>query len=139
MLAAASSMPGLLLAAQGSEILRNAGWTLFLFILLGNYRKPGSRLPLGLKPSVLAIALCYAALFVVTLAGLPHGGLIPGVAARVGMAVLGMLLVEQVYRNKTVQERWMVKFACLGIGAMFGYDFYMYTHAMLFHEMSLES
>jgi len=62
-------------------------------------------------------------------------GVLPSVTARVCQAVLGMLLVEQVYRNKTIQERWAIKFACLGIGAMFVYDFYMYSQAMLFHEM----
>ena len=60
----------------------------------------------------------------------------PSVAARVGMAVLGMLLVEQLYRNKPEQERWAIKFACLGIGGMFAYDFYLYSDAMLFHEIN---
>ena len=60
----------------------------------------------------------------------------PSVAARVGMAVLGMLLVEQLYRNKPLQERWAIKFACLGIGGMFAYDFYLYSDAMLFRQVN---
>ena len=122
------------------EILRNAGWSLFLVVLLGNYRDPKSRLPYKLRPALLGAALCYL-LFLGTvsagywdLALLTDLGLAP-VAARVGLAVSGMLLVEQVYRNKSVQERWAVKFACLGIGGMFAYDFYMYSHAMLFREV----
>jgi putative PEP-CTERM system histidine kinase len=49
-----------------------------------------------------------------------------------------MLLVEQVYRNKTIEERWAIKFACLGIGGMFAYDFYVYTNMMLFRELNPE-
>src|SRR5205823_4132600 len=57
-------------------------------------------------------------------------------AAFMGLSVYGMLLVEQVYRNKTIEERWAIKFACLGIGGMFAYDFYMYSNTMLFRELN---
>jgi putative PEP-CTERM system histidine kinase len=60
------------------------------------------------------------------------------VVGRLGIAVLGMLLVEQLYRNRGTQERWAIKFACMGIGAMFAYDFYMYSDTLLFRELSQE-
>lgn len=124
------------------EILRNAGWSLFLVLMLGNYRDPVSRLPFQLRPSLLFAAVFYLLFLVATVAGrwnllLDTGmGFMPNVGARVCLAVFGMLLVEQVYRNKTAQERWGIKFACLGICAMFAYDFYMYSHTMLFHEVN---
>jgi putative PEP-CTERM system histidine kinase len=40
-----------------------------------------------------------------------------------------------VYRNKTIEERWAIKFACLGVGGMFAYDFYMYSNTVLFREL----
>jgi putative PEP-CTERM system histidine kinase len=122
------------------EILRDAGWSAFLIGLLGHYRDPDSRLPFRLQPMVFAAACLYALLLVATVIGywnlplLGDLGLLPTVAAHVVFAVYGMLLIEQVYRNKTVQERWAIKFACLGIGGMFAYDFYMYSHTMLFRE-----
>ena len=121
------------------EILRDAAWTAVLVILLGNYRQPESRWPGRFKGSVLLMVLCYAVLLLASLLAvsrldwLTELGLLPDVTARVGLAVLGMLLVEQLYRNKPLQERWAIKFACLGIGAMFAYDFYMYSDTMLFH------
>ncbi len=121
------------------ELARNAAWSVFLLVLLGNWRSPASRLPFGLRPTVFAASVCYLLFLGADLAGywdlalLEQTGLAP-LAARVGIAVAGMLLVEQVYRNKTIQERWAIKFACLGIGGMFAYDFYMYSHAMLFRE-----
>lgn len=124
------------------EILRNAGWSAFLILMLGNYRDPASRLPFQLRPAPLIAAVFYLLFLVATVIGrmdlmlVNHIGFMPNVGARVCLAVFGMLLVEQVYRNKTAQERWGIKFACLGICAMFAYDFYMYSHTMLFHEVS---
>lgn len=138
----ASSGPAVSVWTEALEIVRNGAWSAVLVLMLGHYRNPGAFL--GLRRPVLLGIAAYLLLLVVKLVlqldlmYKTDSGLVPNVMARVCMAVLGMLLVEQVYRNKTVQERWMVKFACLGIGAMFGYDFYMYTHAMLFHEMSPE-
>ena len=124
--------------SDGFEVARNAVWSLFLVVLLGDWRDPDSKLPLGLRPVLFAAAVCY----VLALAAASFGywdlalleTVLP-VMARVMQAVGGMLLVEQAYRNKTTQERWAVKFACLGIGAMFAYDFYLYSHAMLFREV----
>ncbi|WP_020655373.1 XrtA/PEP-CTERM system histidine kinase PrsK [Massilia niastensis] len=124
------------LSSDVLEILRNGSWMLFLALLLGRWREPDSRLPFRLSSSAAAGGLGYAALLALALLGywdLAHSGLgLVPVTGRVGLAITGMLLVEQVYRNRSLQERWAVKFACIGIGAMFAYDFYLYSHAMLF-------
>ena len=52
------------------------------------------------------------------------------------MAVLGMLMVEQLYRNKSAQERWAIKFLCLGMGGQFVFDFYLYSDFALFRRIS---
>ncbi|WP_312514479.1 XrtA/PEP-CTERM system histidine kinase PrsK [Massilia sp.] len=125
---------------DGFEILRNAGWSLFLLALLGNWRAPGSRLPFGLRPSLAVAAAVYLGCLLANLLGhwdlaqVREHGQAPA-ALRVAMAVWGMLLVEQVYRNRSIQERWAVKFACLGVGGLFAYDFYLYSHTMLFREV----
>lgn len=127
------------------EILRSAAWSVVLLQLLGNVRDPASRWPFRLRAPVFWGAGFYLLLLLATVAlrtdlMLATGsGLLPNVTARVCQAVLGMLLVEQLYRNKTVQERWAIKFVCLGIGVMFVYDFYMYSQAMLFHDMNPDS
>lgn len=51
------------------------------------------------------------------------------------LAVLGLSLVEQLYRGVKQHRRWGIKFFCLGTGALFGYDFVMYAHALLFKEL----
>jgi putative PEP-CTERM system histidine kinase len=124
--------------SDGFEVARNAVWSLFMVVLLGDWRKAGSRLPFGLRPTLFAAAVCY--LLALAAASLGYWDLallesVLPVTVRVAQAVGGMLLVEQAYRNKTTQERWAIKFACLGIGGMFAYDFYLYSHAMLFREV----
>lgn len=48
------------------------------------------------------------------------------------LAVAGLVLVEQFYRNSTPQERWAIKYLCLALGSAFIFDFYLYSEAMLF-------
>jgi len=124
------------------EIVHNGGWSAFLIILIGHFQDKDSRLPMRLRPSLVLIVLFYLLFFGATVLGklefefLTETGLMPSAAARIGVAVLGMLLVEQLYRNKPEQERWAIKFACLGIGGMFVYDFYLYSDVMLFHRVN---
>ncbi|HEY1150898.1 MAG TPA: XrtA/PEP-CTERM system histidine kinase PrsK [Pseudoduganella sp.] len=133
---AVTAEPALLLYL--AELLRDAAWTAALLALQGHMRTaPGARR----SRSVTMIAAFYFALLLAALVA----PLIPqlvefhvSVLGRLGIAVLGMLLVEQLYRNRGVQERWAIKFACLGIGAMFAYDFYMYSDTLLFRELSEE-
>ena len=46
--------------------------------------------------------------------------------------MLGLLLVEQVFRNQTEQNRWGAKPLCLGLGGLFLYDVYLYSQALMF-------
>ncbi len=51
-------------------------------------------------------------------------------------AIAGMVLVEQFYRNSSVQERWGIKHLCLALGGIFVFDFYLFSEAMLFAAIS---
>ncbi|PIE39132.1 MAG: PEP-CTERM system histidine kinase PrsK [Gammaproteobacteria bacterium] len=53
-----------------------------------------------------------------------------------GIALCGLVAVEQVYQNASESERWANKFLCLGLGGLFMYDFLMYADAMLFNEIN---
>lgn len=50
-------------------------------------------------------------------------------------AVGGLILVEQLFRNSPLEHRWTVKYFCFGLGAIFAYDFYLYTDALLFQRL----
>jgi len=51
------------------------------------------------------------------------------------LAVLGLLLLENLYRNADEETRWSVKHICFGLGAVFAYDFFLYADAALFNRI----
>jgi putative PEP-CTERM system histidine kinase len=48
------------------------------------------------------------------------------------LAIVGLMLVEQLYRNSPSGQRWAIKFTCLGLGGVFILDFVLYSKALLF-------
>ena len=50
----------------------------------------------------------------------------------VGLVVVGLVLVEQIYRNTRTDERWRIKLLCFALGTLFVYEFYLYSEAILF-------
>ncbi len=52
--------------------------------------------------------------------------------AHVIFSIVGLILVEQLFRNSTPDQHWTIKFLCLGLGALFGVDFIVYTKSLLF-------
>jgi len=127
------------------EIARNAGWSAFLLGLLNPSRQKSSVNGFGASRQTAGYAAIYAALILATIlsyheAGLLQNiaGLISGSIGHIGMAVMGMLLIEQLFRNASGKERWAIKFACLGIGGLFAYDFYFYVDALLFKRVNVE-
>ncbi len=68
----------------------------------------------------------------------PTGGLFWrfSIAIRLALAVGSILLVENLYLNTPVEERWNVNLLCIALGGVFLYDFILYSDALLFHRMS---
>ena len=59
----------------------------------------------------------------------------PRLFTHVIYAVIGLMLVEQVYRNATQESKWSIKFLCLGLGALFMIDFFVYSKSLLFAQL----
>ena len=84
----------------------------------------------GLKSAALPIALPAAAWFFY-----PEGF---QASSRLAFSVLlavpvaGLVLTEQVFRHALHQARWAVKPLCLGLGAGFMFDVYLFADALLF-------
>jgi len=115
--------------------LRHAALAGFMLLLLRPWSSQlqtwRARLWLGLPVLLLAASLASNLAL-----GLPTGTW-PGagralLVTQLGWAVLGLLLVEQVWRNQTEQNRWGAKPLCLGLGGLFLYDVYLYSQALMF-------
>jgi putative PEP-CTERM system histidine kinase len=129
------------------EILRSAGWSAFLIALIGPFQqKRNFTLIPKIRISVIAIAVVYLVLICYTLFVYRSDSLfqdlplttLTGIVGNVIIAIIGITLVEQFYRNSPVEKRWGIKFICLGIGAIFIYDFYLYSDALLFRTINID-
>lgn len=55
--------------------------------------------------------------------------------AHVVSAIIGLILIEQIYRNTFSEQRWSIKYLCLGLGALFIVDFILYSKSLLFDTL----
>ena len=128
--------------AAAFDLLRYAAWAVFLLRLL---RPLADSLAPGRFRLVLA---ALAGLACVSLAANLCTGLLPSlgqqaqrllVASQLAWAVLGLLLVEQVFRNQAEQSRWSAKPLCLGLGGLFLFDVYLFSQALMFGRIDADA
>ena len=141
-LQAGFSIPGLDLV-WAAEVVRNLLWVFLLLHVLKPFAEGSalySRLLGYVRLACLALGLVMLAMLVDVPAAIEQ--MRPAALQRefslVGQllfAVLGMALVEQLFRNTPIEQRWGIKYLCFGLGVMFAFDFYLYTDALLFHRL----
>jgi len=135
--AAAISNWGVLGAVQPLESARAAAWLYFLASVLGTAADArGNRTILRIAPLALgAIAILndlrFAGAESITDFDFTQ------IVARLAMAIAGMLLVENLYRNAGSEQRWHVVPLCIALGGMFAYDLFLYSDALLFHRVDI--
>jgi putative PEP-CTERM system histidine kinase len=126
------------------EVLRAAFWFAFLALLLDSglhaRQRTVLRWPLGLV-AVYCVAMAAYGLFGGSTEpaadGFPRMS-VPLIGGFIGLSLVGMALVEQLYRNAHPERRWGIKFLALGIGGMFAFDFALYSEALLFKRVSVD-
>ena len=117
------------------ELLRNAGWFLFLLTLLNFAQPNGGRWPVYISAYCLVVMGVQLLLW---LGWMPFSGILSlfvGPPAALMQMVMAMLLLEQLYRNTLPEQRWGIKFMCLGLLGLFIFDFYMFAEAVLFNAV----
>jgi putative PEP-CTERM system histidine kinase len=134
-------------AAYCMENLRVGAWYAFMLLLM---RQPTPRTAaqgrgaigvhsglLAAAAAVVVVGLTASALMLFNVRGLGDPGrlwLLDAVAS----AVLGAVLVEQLLRNVTVDSRWNVKPLCLALAAMYFFDLYYFSDALLFNRFDAD-
>lgn len=128
---------------QLTEILRTASWIFVLLTLLGT-RLQGTNHILATDRWVpwfaTAILLVLAAVFgveplVEQLSPAFDISLYANFSAWLAMSIVGLLLLEQFFRNSNEDELWATKHMCVGLGILFAFDFFMYAEALLFRHL----
>ncbi len=127
------------------EVLRNAGWFAFLLGLLG-FWNAGKRRRHIRNTGWVIFLLCLSLMGLVLAA---RSGLTLGLDVRafnrlvltnnLAQAIIGLMLVEQFYRNTARDQQWAVRYLFLGLGGLFAYDLYLYANALLFTRLDAAS
>src|SRR4051812_2889554 len=55
---------------------------------------------------------------------------------QLALSLLGLMLIEQLFRNANHSGRESLKFFCIGIGALFAYDLFLFSEVELIHGIS---
>ncbi len=125
------------------ETLRNAAWFFLLNILISRQQFNSNYGLLRLSRTAHAVALFMVCIFILEISS----GTLFYVKQLVGaktpirltshllFAVIGLVLIEQLYRNAVTEFRWTIKFLCLGLGAIFAVDFIVYSKSLLFVQI----
>jgi putative PEP-CTERM system histidine kinase len=133
-LVGASITPASIATADTVDALRYAAW----FVLVASLLHGDATTSLKRIPRWIATAVVLALALAVGLSeGLPfaaRAGLTPRAefGVRIGLAVFGLALAEQLYRRAHAQARWAIKPLCLALVGVFGYELFLYADAMLF-------
>ena len=115
-----------------AELLRSGVWIVFLARLLAEIgvgrmtRYAAQAVWIGFLTVGMVVWLLSAKFGDV---GRMDAVLIPGGLA---LALTGLVLIEQLYRNSPLDLRWSLKLLVLGLGGMFAYDLFLYSQAVLF-------
>ena len=111
------------------EVLRTAAWIIFVTALAASLGV--SRVTRWLAHASWAVSLVVGIVMIV----LRWQGLLQETVGAVmimggiSMGLVGLILIEQVYRVAPAESRWALKFLCLGIAGMFAYDLVLFSHA----------
>lgn len=149
--ASIARLAGALAASSVLEVVRDASWFAFIGYLLTRphrFAKPTANASPAVVPLRqrmprllwLGVATLTAASIVELLRLGAFEIVTPSLyfGIRVLLSIVALMLIEQVYRGTAPDDRWSIKFFCLGVGGLFAYDLAVYADAMLFRQMDVE-
>ncbi len=137
-LAAYENWSGLRLTSliEAMENLRSVCWIAFLWSVLQGGTADTNK---GLGRYIVSIFFAFSILLLgyelyQPLAG--ESGFTVRCLLRLMLVIAGLMLIETLFRNTSDDERWKIKFLCIGIGGLFAYDLFFYADALLFGEVN---
>lgn len=133
-----------LLAASLADIFRHGAWYAFLLCLLapeGGKAFDKALLPAWLAPACWLTVLGGVGLQLALALGLlpPDQWLRTALFHALAMPVLGLMLVEQLFRAVSDDSAWNIKPLCLGLAGQFIFDIYLFSDALMFNKVDTDA
>jgi len=126
------------------ELLRSLAWFSFLLVMLRTAYKSSDQVNKNFKITFIGLSVFIVGLMLLALYRISGGSLFEFIAGNdvlIGhllISIGGLVIIEQLYRNTSEEHRSALKYLWIAIGAMFAYDFYMYSDAFLFQRIDNE-
>lgn len=123
------------------DVGRYGLWLSFLLLLQPT---PSEATPVGLS----ALGATSLGLVVLAVVGQVVAYVAPGESAlllrglpmmSMALAILGLVLIEQVFRNVDPDSRWSVKPVSAALAGSFAFDLYMYSQAVIFGDVDIDA
>ena len=124
------------------DLARYVAWFVFGFVLLLRPTGPQQGARVAMLAGLGAVAVLAIAVLVTAgaLGAERTGGLARNVPlASLALPVLGLVLVEQLFRNAAEASRWQSKPLCLGLACIFLFDIYLHSNVLLFGQFDADS
>ena len=124
-----------LFSASALDLLRYGLWFTFLLLLVHPARRAADRDEgAWLTPAAVILIAAGAALLLMRAVGgqvdAPPSRAWLGIS--LALPVMGLVLLEQLFRNLGDDSRWNAKPVCLGLACVFAFDVYLFSEALLF-------
>lgn len=122
------------------ELLRDAAWIALLFAMLRNASRQG--VIHGQMKRILGLATFVLIVLLLGMGALEFAfewDILSGktkVLGQIALSLLGLSLVEQIWRNTPGFGRSSLKYLCIGVATILAFDFFMYADALLFGQVA---
>jgi putative PEP-CTERM system histidine kinase len=125
-----------------AEVLRYGAWLLFVGALLGAWPTAGLR-SLRVCADTIWIGLALYCIWPVVggsggTPAVPFIVDVPMIGVLI-LALVGLVFLEQIYRNVQPDQRWALKFLVMALGVMFAYDIFLYSYAVLYRQFNISA
>ena len=129
--------PGWELGIHAADVLRYFWWCIFILLFLQKGKKQA--LATSKKTFFLIfLGACFLSFLLVDFLS-PVSGLIGNNFLMLILALAGLILVEQLFRNVPEDSLWSAKPVCLGLAGIFVFDLYVFSQGVLFKEISSDA
>jgi putative PEP-CTERM system histidine kinase len=121
-----------------AEIGRGLAWILALSSIAGRAA------PRWLRITVLSVGIVlllgpFVAPYLIWLGLLPDDSTLLLARSGLLLSLLGLVLLEQIYRNSGPADRQALKYMVFGAGVLLAYDVFLYSQAELLHGITLDA
>ena len=147
MVGLAFALTGQVIFLAGSlvvDIFRFGGWYCFLLALLKPDSPEGEHWPIRLRwLGGVALALLFGGVAAQIMVALSISFFFPPqrlvLFDSLAMTVFALVLVEQLFRNVSLDGRWGIKPLCIGLGGAVLFDLYLFSDALLFNQIDADA